>query len=225
MSKKSSPLVLQVGKYYRTRDGRKAGPVTKNECGFKWGPGWDFAADVEHVSRTYHGSGAYSTLNSDSVLDLVAEWSPSAPSETEPSTRAGVPCGVEASEAAIVEAFNGLVKAGRVQTAVGRNSYTSLPVECEYRLKPTTRTCTLPDSGYAVVAGPNEVAVGCRLFDFIELRDCLRTLLSETGWSYTFTKGAAKGLKQQGCRKGVGSADGLLTWADADALLKFLEET
>ncbi len=208
MSKNSSPLVLQVGKFYRTRDGRKVGPVTKNECGFKWGPGWDFAADVGHVLRTYHGSGAHSDLDSNSPLDLVAEW-------TEPAAP-----GAEDGDEGVVRRFNDLVKAGRVQTAVGRNaaSYTSLPVECEYRLKPAEpRTCTLPDSKYEVVELPHgNVKVGCKEFVVASVLCGLRALKAggDDGNFWVSWTGFVH------CR----GVSGSLSKNDADALLKFLEE-
>jgi len=222
-------MKLEIGRFYSTRDGRKAGPVTKNEGGFKWGPGWDFAADVEHVSRTYHGSGAHSNLDSNSPLDLVAEWSPSAPSETEPSTRAGVPCGVEASEAAIVEAFNGLVKAGRLRfRATSSHTFSDLSnAQWEAQLKPPppkTRTCTLPDSEYEVVLSDqgHTVKIGCQAFDRARLINALRDIV-QYGGVQTLDNGCLR-IMRGDVLQWQGAANHTITWRDADTLLAFLEE-
>lgn len=219
MSKKSSPLVLQVGKYYRTRDGRKVGPL---KPGGILGERSIYVFHCTALNRSWTATGRHNEFFSNAPEDLVAEWSPSAPSEERAQ---------ELTDGAIVEAFNGLVKAGRVQTAVGRNSYTSLPVECEYRLKPTTRTCTLPDSGYVVVElGQNSttrvvantlgVKVGCQeFFDRHLLLNSLKELCQgKCSASAPYALAAN--------RNGISRApDHHITWADADALLKFLEET
>lgn len=74
-------MKLQVGKYYRTRDGRKAGPLTRlmsaetfyyNLSGGGQGCCYANTGLIFADGRT-HGT------------DLVAEWSPSAPKETAPA--------------------------------------------------------------------------------------------------------------------------------------------
>lgn len=59
-------MKLEIGKYYRTRDGRKVGPM---ECaGISYEPGVMRCGYV-----TYWGNGSVSSLKED-ASDLIAEW-------------------------------------------------------------------------------------------------------------------------------------------------------
>jgi hypothetical protein len=67
-------IQLEEGKFYRTRDGRKAGPVTA--LGSPGAFGEDYGAeDAEGFVRHYHGDGQWWPQNQPNhANDLVAEW-------------------------------------------------------------------------------------------------------------------------------------------------------
>jgi len=218
-------MKLEIGRFYSTRDGRKAGPVTKNEGGFKWGPGWDFAADVEHVSRTYHGSGAHSNLDSNSPLDLVAEWV----SEPVFEVPTACPDPEHLCNEEIVTRFNGLVKAGRLRfRATSSHTFSDLSnAQWEAQLKPPppkTRTCTLPDSEYEVVLSDqgHTVKIGCQAFDRARLINALRDIV-QYGGVQTLDNGCLR-IMRGDVLQWQGAANHTITWRDADTLLAFLEE-
>lgn len=69
---------LEVGKFYRTRDGQKAGPMDRSHLSSDVFLG---AMDSFSERRAWYGDGAWSHLKDDNALDLIAEWSePSSPS-------------------------------------------------------------------------------------------------------------------------------------------------
>lgn len=63
-------MKLEVGKYYRTRDGRKAGPVYEtSNCNFPFG------ACVDDGDRQgYTAKGCWLFREEKHHLDLIAEW-------------------------------------------------------------------------------------------------------------------------------------------------------
>ena len=63
-------MKLEVGKYYRTRDGRKAGPVYEtSNCNFPFG------ACVDDDDRQgYTAKGCWLFREEKHHLDLIAEW-------------------------------------------------------------------------------------------------------------------------------------------------------
>lgn len=70
------PLKIESGKFYRTRDGRKVGPMESDN----WGDGYPWT-DGE---RWYSGNGAW-IESEESEHDLIAEWhdTPSSPVATQ----------------------------------------------------------------------------------------------------------------------------------------------
>lgn len=70
-------LTIETGKFYRTRDGRKVGPVGPNEGGLQGYP-WQ---DDSSWSDCWTADGRYYEDVVDSVHDLIAEWAdePAAP--------------------------------------------------------------------------------------------------------------------------------------------------
>lgn len=63
-------MKLEVGKYYKTRDGRKAGPIAKK---LEWNPTYPFKGFIGGVELTWTEDGLLCTLG-DSPYDLVEEW-------------------------------------------------------------------------------------------------------------------------------------------------------
>ncbi len=61
----SSPLTIETGKFYRTRDGRKVGPITCNSFGVYGSP--------EHPNHWYENGLSFSD-NKQLPTDLIAEW-------------------------------------------------------------------------------------------------------------------------------------------------------
>lgn len=60
-------MKIEKGKFYRTRDGRKVGPMTGDE--FKWVEGFDDTGDKE-----WYNNGANRAFGMTSADDLVEEW-------------------------------------------------------------------------------------------------------------------------------------------------------
>ncbi|TCR07222.1 hypothetical protein [Neorhizobium sp. JUb45] len=69
-------LTIEAGKFYKTRDGRKVGPIVKAQ----WGYGPDWLWSVEHpfvasCGKAWRADGTFSTVAGRSdEADLVAEW-------------------------------------------------------------------------------------------------------------------------------------------------------
>ncbi|UNY40268.1 hypothetical protein KLEP181_gp37 [Paracoccus phage vB_PmaP_KLEP18-1] len=69
-------LKLEVGKFYRTRDGRKVGPMKENQ---ELNDPWPFKIEIGgRFWRAYNkdgeGTGAYYPDDLDPASDLIAEW-------------------------------------------------------------------------------------------------------------------------------------------------------
>lgn len=77
-------MQLEVGKYYRTRDGRKVGPMEKVNV-----RGWSGFSDEEygHIFQKdgTHGDGDdhFSCIANECELDLIAEWTDEQPQTTQ----------------------------------------------------------------------------------------------------------------------------------------------
>ncbi|MDX1032795.1 hypothetical protein GOL82_16270 [Sinorhizobium medicae] len=76
----AQPLRIVEGKFYKTRDGRKVGPIGPNEGGLQGYP-WQ---DDSSWSDCWTADGRYYADTMDSSHDLIAEWvdEPAAPSDT-----------------------------------------------------------------------------------------------------------------------------------------------
>ena len=72
-------MQIEVGKYYRTRDGRKVGPMYRNSYSTEW--------PMSHVNgiETYTEDGIYKTDLSESAHDLIAEWTNDEPAKPSPT--------------------------------------------------------------------------------------------------------------------------------------------
>lgn len=228
-----SSLKLEVGKYYRTRDGRRAGPVRPEDNGCY--PDIKFSALVEGNQRNYRADGSRERIDAKCYpgLEIVAEWAECNPChERCPHRNEGeleeVPTACPDPEhlcdAEIVARFNELVKAGRVRRELPRGSYpVATDLDGVFKLKPAAapRKLKLPDSGYEVTQpldGP--LRVGCQMF---ESTSALINALSQI---CKYNAEGDSNLDLYAVRLGVlHEASGeTITWRDADALLAFLEE-
>lgn len=64
-------MKLEVGKYYRTRDGRKAGPIEENA----WQDGdYKFSGMMGLAEITFDEDGFYIDEDHEYDFDLIAEW-------------------------------------------------------------------------------------------------------------------------------------------------------
>lgn len=71
-------MEIEAGKFYRTRGGRKVGPMV----GADWGTNYPW---VDENKRTYAVDGSYDAEVSEHPLDLIAEWTEAKP------VKAGLP--------------------------------------------------------------------------------------------------------------------------------------
>lgn len=217
-------MKLEVGRFYRTRDGRRAGPLRKGSGE----EGGAFSYDVEGSLNNPFDcceDGKYYISSRQCELDLVAEWVEEKPEELPTAC----PDPDHLCEAEIVARFNDLVEAGRVQYSHAPK-YPSSPWydangQLTVQLKPAEpRRLKLPDSGYECVeldkadwvrADAPTVKIGCQAFAVNLLKQSLRDLTttdkSQSGEFHAHRNGIR--WKQYG-----------LTYHDADALLAFLEE-
>jgi hypothetical protein len=199
-------MKLQAGRRYVRRDGQVTGPLEGEDGLFN-------SPKSQPEYRTYNeaNDGFYYESKAPQPEDLVAEWS--APVYVEPD---------EYHDQMIVEGFNRLVKAGRIQVhnpALDLNGTDrrQLPSDRMYFLKPTTRETTLPDSGYRVVVEGDTVKVGRQRLDRLWLRIGLNGLCRD---KVAQTDGIVPLIAT---RTGMRCSDKEITWADADHLLAFLE--
>ena len=214
-------MKLEVGKFYRTRDGRKAGPVKQSTRH----PKYPYEARVAgscHTVDLFTENGWFIHSESGDRLDLVAEWSE--PTEERIARE-------ELSDECVVEKFNELVKAGQVEFRAripgSEAHYYSwefcLPDKREYRLKPAEpRRLVLPDSGYACSRLGDRVDVGCQKgLNVSILIEGLQCMVRSNYSTY-----CVRGLNTLNATKErlLYGSDASLTWRDADALLAFLEE-
>lgn len=217
-------MQLKVGKYYRTRDGRKAGPLelVYNTL---------YPYKCPNLKIVYAEEGTFWHPTADNCYarhssDLVAEWVDKChcgfdnvcslcPPDVIAVNPKDVPKLFEVRDEEIVSAFNALVKAGRVQ--LYGNDFLHNPVT----LKPAApRELTLPDSGYRVVVEGETVKVGCQEFERPALFTALKNALDEdVGPDHSL-----HGFQLYATRRYIIWNGNRITWADADALLKFLEE-
>ena len=126
-------MKLEIGHYYRTRDGRKAGPLETDPtaCNF-----YRFVGRIvgDRHMQFWSESGERAVVGTNEV-DLVAEWvdEPACSFKNEQLATVN-------SDAIVVEAFNELVKAGRVQSRFtpsnGVTEYQTLRWDEGFRLKP-----------------------------------------------------------------------------------------
>jgi hypothetical protein len=69
-------LTIEAGKFYKTRDGRKVGPIVKAQWGY--GPDWLWSVEHPFVAssgKAWRADGTFSTVAGRSdEADLVAEW-------------------------------------------------------------------------------------------------------------------------------------------------------
>lgn len=70
-------MKLEVGKFYKTRDGRKVGPVVFADAGLEEYP---FAVPQEYV--TYRKDGTHYSDRRESRADLISEWTSDGPVRT-----------------------------------------------------------------------------------------------------------------------------------------------
>lgn len=81
-------MKLEVGKFYRTRDGRKSGPVEHGYC--EKGV-YKFKAELDGLTRYYSSHGEYYPgQQTKHGCDLIAEWAdepttPEAPASPQPA--------------------------------------------------------------------------------------------------------------------------------------------
>jgi hypothetical protein len=68
MERNVMTIKLEAGKYYRTRDGRKVGPVIRYDKGYCWP--WS----VPQFYFTYADDGKHFVDRRESGADLIAEW-------------------------------------------------------------------------------------------------------------------------------------------------------
>ncbi len=215
-------LKLEVGKYYRTRDGHKAGPL---RAGGQPGEVSAYCFNCPTLKLSFLDTGRYHEMFPTHDNDLVAEWTVDHWAALDAKSCSHSPHRDELTgDAAIVNAFNHLVKAGRIEAVRGQDGYpTPYPVRtnAEYSLKPTTPTTTLPDSGWVAVIDPvDEVKVGCRnKHSIAPLRCALAALVRKNA-----PKIYVEGMTLIATRSGIVEGTDTMTWADADALLAFLEE-
>lgn len=71
-----APLTIRAGRYYRTRDGRKVGPMAWSRRGILWATAPGFCSDRWYTQHNMHFKGCY--INASTVEetndDLIAEW-------------------------------------------------------------------------------------------------------------------------------------------------------
>jgi hypothetical protein len=92
---------------------------------------------------------------------------------------------------------------------------TTLAHRLEYRVKhQKPKEMTLKDSNYRVTISSNDVTVGCRIFNKSNLEVCLRTLVHNE---------ASACSDFYASRTGVRHGSEIISWWDAEQLLKFLE--
>jgi len=87
-----TPLTIETGKFYRTRDGRKVGPITCNGFGVYGSP--------EHPNHWYENGRSFSG-NEQLPTDLIAEWADE-PASNDKQPVAGLQAGtvlIDASKA------------------------------------------------------------------------------------------------------------------------------
>lgn len=101
-AQQAAPLKIEAGKFYRTRDGRKVGPLRDNGDA-----AWNddepcLAADVDSLNKLFRVTSGKHLFN-EAGLDLIAEW------VDEAATRAPVAAQVDA----IAEEYGPVVAAGK----------------------------------------------------------------------------------------------------------------
>ena len=68
MTQTGTPLQIEAGKYYKTRDGRKVGPMETSHIN----PQWPWRGDGSDV--TYANTGKHLHWGGEDEIDLIAEW-------------------------------------------------------------------------------------------------------------------------------------------------------
>lgn len=81
---------LEVGKYYKRRDGRKVGPMVRNTAG-DYTETHPFACEQGY---TYKVDGGYLIENREDVFDIIAEWGDEPASPVRTGTRKEIVLGV-----------------------------------------------------------------------------------------------------------------------------------
>lgn len=67
-----APLKLEAGKYYRTRDGRKVGPMAYSERPKKIS--WPYTAKIDDIDHYWRADGSWHPQREEDRLDLISEW-------------------------------------------------------------------------------------------------------------------------------------------------------
>lgn len=75
-------MQIEEGKFYRTRDGQKVGPMRRNDS-----DSYPWAGEVSGIVRCFTLRGDWDNEQSNAPFDLIAEWTDPAP---EPA-KAGLP--------------------------------------------------------------------------------------------------------------------------------------
>ncbi len=200
MNKKE--LKLEVGKRYVRRDGVVTEPL--RVCRSLSYPFYNPAS-----SEMYTDFGNYINETASSPKDLVAEYSQAASPP---------------SDEQVVARFNELVEEQRVAyrfvDEISNCPPTLVSSSYFYELLPAEpRRLKLPDSGYEVEIDGENVKVGCQRFVTANVHAALEHLLNNGG-SYNLSPDCVL----VAARGGIRHIAGTLSWNDADALLKFLEE-
>jgi len=107
-----APLKIEAGKFYRTRDGRKVGPMKASS----WSDGWyDESASI--TSQRWEKDGSY-IIGQTTQLDLIAEWTDEPATTTEVTNDNAAPATPKFKVGDVVEALYDWceVKAGETYT-------------------------------------------------------------------------------------------------------------
>jgi hypothetical protein len=210
-------LKLEVGKFYRTRDGRKVGPMRLEDPD---DPGFPFRGREEASIDFWYardGRTARSAVSTDTGGDIVAE-------RTEDAARRGLDTDEE-----VVARFNELVLAGRVQFSESRDGKGRwIDQDAYQRLKP--RPAFEPfyvNNGLWKVSlsdGGKVLSIGCKQYEARSAMHALRRVCRDEDREATANYAKPYHcLALVGKRTGVHTADGALSWSDADRILAALE--
>lgn len=124
---KPAPFTIEAGRYYKTRDGRKVGPMVKST----WGLGW-FDGSKRITSQRWEADGSF-IYGQVGNLDLVAIW-PEEPVKVDNRADAGGGF-KEGDRIRLVRNPCRSSKVGDVFTAVDRKGHGGLEVSVHYRDK------------------------------------------------------------------------------------------